>query len=111
VASIPAPSPAALLPRATAWLRDDRYSPLMAVSMWVLIVLMIVPEGFDYDALAMVGTGSPTSGGAISRALWLGLLLLAAFVICWRAGLAWLLARALNPYLLLFVALAVASVA
>ena len=31
--------------------------------------------------------------------------------MCWRVGLAWLLARALNPFLLCVVALAVASVA
>ncbi|HMJ30833.1 MAG TPA: O-antigen ligase family protein [Xanthobacteraceae bacterium] len=75
--------------------------------MWVLIVLMIVPEGFDYESL----TTAPSSGGAISRMLWLGLLALGAIIIFWRAGLAWLLARILNPFLLLFVALAIASIA
>ena len=43
--------------------------------------------------------------------LWLGLLALGTIIVLWRAGLAWLLARMLNPFLLLFVALAVASVA
>lgn len=94
--------------RRTIWLRDDRHSTLLAASIWVLIVLMIVPEGFDYQSLTT--SGAPTSGGAISRLLWLGLLSLSAVVVCWRAGLAWLLARALNPFLLLFVALALVSV-
>ena len=75
--------------------------------MWVLVVLMIVPEGFDYESL----TTAPSSGGAISRMLWLGLMALSAIIIFWRAGLAWLLARMVNPFLPLFVALAVASVA
>lgn len=77
--------------------------------MWVLIVLMIVPEDFNYQIL--ITTGAPTSGGTISRVLWLGLLALSVIIIFWRAGLAWLLARALNPFFLLFVALAVASIA
>jgi len=96
-------------PRATVWLRDDRHSFFLAGMMWVLILLMIVPEGFDYQDLTT--TGAPSSGGAISRMLWLGLLALGAVIIFWRAGLAWLLARMLNPFLLLFVALAVASIA
>jgi exopolysaccharide production protein ExoQ len=74
--------------------------------MWVLIVLMIVPEGFEYQSLA-----APSSGGAVSRALWLGLLALGAIIVFWRAGLAWVLARMLNPFLPLFVALAVLSIA
>ncbi len=77
--------------------------------MWVLIGLMIVPEGFDYQSLTTAG--APSSGGAISRMLWLGLLALSIITILWRAGLAWLLARTLNPFLLIFVALAVASIA
>ncbi len=93
----------------TAWLRDDQHSVFLAGMMWVLIVLMIVPEGFDYQSL--MTTSAPSSGGAISRMLWLGLLAVSAIIIFWRAGLAWLLARLLNPFLPLFVALAVASIA
>ena len=96
-------------PPGTAWLRDDRHSLFLAGMMWVLIVLMIVPEGFDYRSLTT--TGAPSSAGALSRLLWLGLLALGAIIIFWRASLAWLLARTLNPFLLLFVALALASIA
>ncbi|HMH18331.1 MAG TPA: O-antigen ligase family protein [Burkholderiales bacterium] len=96
-------------PRITPWLRDDQHSLLLAGMIWTLIVLMIVPEGFDYQVLS---TGiTPSSGGAISRMLWVGLLAMSAVVVFWRAGLAWLLARALNPFLPLFVALAFVSVA
>ena len=93
----------------TAWLRDDQHSYVLAGMIWVLVVLMIVPEGFNYQGLT--AASAPSSGGAISRMLWLGLLALSAIVIFWRAGLAWLLARTLNPFLLVFVALAIASVA
>jgi O-antigen ligase len=92
-----------------AWLRDDRHSLLLAGMMWTLIVLMIVPEGLDYQGLAT--GGAPAAGGAISRILWLGLLGLSAVIVVWRGGLAWLLTRTLNPFLLLFVALAIASIA
>jgi O-antigen ligase len=96
-------------PLGAAWLRDDRYAALLAGMMWVLIVLMIVPEGFNYQGLTT--TGAPSSGGPISRMLWLALLALSAIVTVWRMGLAWLLARVLNPFLPLLVALAVASIA
>jgi O-antigen ligase len=92
-----------------AWLRDDRHSLFLAGMMWVLIVLMIVPDRFDYQSLTTIN--APSSGGAISRMLWLGLLALGGGIILWRAGLAWLLARSVNPFLILFVALAVASIA
>ncbi|BAV34112.1 O-antigen ligase [Sulfuricaulis limicola] len=96
-------------PHGMTWLRDDRYSWFLAGMMWVLIVLMIVPEGFDYQRLATAS--APSSGGPISRMLWLLLLALGIMMVSWRAGLAWLLARVLNPFFLLFVALAIVSVA
>jgi O-antigen ligase len=96
--------------RAATWRRDDRHSLLFAAVTSLLIVVMIAPDGFDYGAVMAIGTGSPAEGGVISRALWLGLLLFGVFVVGRRAALAWLLARVMNPFLLLFVALAVASV-
>jgi len=100
-------------PRAGAtpvlWQSDDRHAFLLAALVWTLIVLMIVPEGFRYESLA--SSAAPMAGSAVSRALWLGLLALGLLVIAWRAALAWLLARFLNPFLLGFVILAVASVA
>lgn len=91
------------------WLRDDRYSLALGAMVWALIVLMIVPDGFRYENLST--TSAPTSGSAISRALWLGLLAFGLLVIAGRAPLAWLLARRLNAFLLVFVALTIASVA
>ncbi len=91
------------------WLRDDRHAFLLAALVWTLIILMIVPEGFRYADLA--NSAAPASGSALSRALWLGLLVLGLVVIAWRSALAWLLVRWLNPFLLVFVLLAGASVA
>jgi len=90
-----------------SWLRDDRHSLFLAGMIWVLIVLMIVPEGFEYQNLAT----APVSGGVVSRVLWMGLLALGAIILLWRAGLTWVLARTLNPFLPVFVALAVLSIA
>lgn len=92
----------------TAWRRDDRNALLLAGMMWALIVLMIVPEGFDYESLHL--TGAPPSGGLFSRASWLALLLIGSMVALLRANISWLILRFANPFLLLFVAFAVASV-
>jgi len=77
--------------------------------MSVLLVMMIVPEGFDYVTLTT--QDAPESGSAISRALWLTLLTSGALIVLWRFRLASILLRTLNPFLLLFICLAVASVA
>ena len=90
------------------WQRDDRHSLILAGLVWALIVLMTVPEGFDYASLSKAY--APMAGSKLSRMLWLGLLSLGALFILWRAGLAWLLLRSLNPFLWIFVGLAVASV-
>jgi O-antigen ligase len=90
------------------WVRDDRHTLLLAGMMWLLIVLLIAPEGFNY-AILLDGP-APAAGGVLSRALWLSLLVAAGAVIAWRASLSWLLLRSLNPFLLLFAALAVASI-
>ncbi len=90
------------------WVRDDRHSLILAGIVWALIVLMIVPEGFNYRLL--LEANAPASGGPLSRALWLALLAVAGVVIAWRAPLAWRLLRSLNPFLLLFAALATVSI-
>lgn len=99
------PMPYAALAR---WVPDHRYSLIVTALVSTLVVLMIVPEGFDYQ---MVVAGQvPTSGGFVSRLLWLGLLAGATLAVLWRSALTWLLLRTLNPYLLLFVLLAMTSV-
>lgn len=96
------------IPRTVPWVRDDRLARLFGAAVWVLVVIMIVPDGFDYSHLSTAA--SPASGGALSRMLWLGLLGFGGLVLIWRAALAWLLLRWVNPFLLAFAALAVLSV-
>lgn len=92
-----------------AWRRDDRFLRLSALMIWVLLVLMIVPEGFDYSQLANID--APAAGSAGSRALWLLLLLGGGAGLLWRAGFASLLLRHFNLPFLAFVLLAAASLA
>jgi len=100
------PTPAAV---PAGWVRDDRYSPALALMLCTLTVLMIVPEGFNYEQLSTAA--APQSGSPLSRMLWLALLGGAVLVLLWRASFAWLLLRFVNPFLLVFTLLAVASIA
>lgn len=97
------------IPGNRAWLRDDAFSLPLAALVWALIIMMTVPEGFDYASLG--AAYAPASGSKISRLLWLSLLSLSVLIILWRAGIAWLVVRTLNPFLFLLVGLAVASIA
>jgi exopolysaccharide production protein ExoQ len=102
------PAPAAA--RVRMALQPQRIErPLLAIAamVWVLTVLMIVPEGFDYRQLAT--EEAPISGGLVSRLLWLSLLGGGAAVLVWRASLGRRLLGSLNVFLLLFVLLASAS--
>jgi O-antigen ligase len=94
---------------AGAWVRDDRFSLFGAALIWALMLLMIVPESFDYTILSDPG-GAPAAGSVLSRTLWAALLAASALVILARGTLASLVARRLNFFLVLFVALALASV-
>lgn len=92
-----------------SWIRDDRHAPVLTGLVWLLLVLMIVPDGFDYAGLA---TGTmPSSGSAGSRLLWLGLLGAGFTFVLWRVRIGILVLRWTNPFLLAFVALAILSVA
>lgn len=89
-------------------MRDDRWSPLVTLLIWLFLLLMVVPDGFDYGLL---GSDAPAAGGVASRLAWLALLGIASALIVWRFALCWLLLKHFNAFLLLFAALAVASVA
>src|SRR5688572_3799272 len=78
-----------------------------AAMVWILMILMIVPEGFNYTIL-MAQTNP--SAGPLTRLLWLSLIVGSVAIIARRPALTWLALRWTNPFLLLFVALAFASV-
>lgn len=96
-------------PASSPWVRDDRHSLLPAMLVWVLVVLMIVPEGFDYQQLADVG--APAAGSLGSRLIWSGLLFAGGALVLQRARLAGVVLGQLNPWLSAFFVLALASVA
>jgi O-antigen ligase len=73
----------------------------------VLIIIMVVPDGFNYEPTA---SAMPTEGSALNRFTWLALLAFGAVVPLSRSGIALKLLRQVNPYLLLFVGLAAASI-
>ena len=74
----------------------------------VLMLLMIVPENFDYSSL--LNSEAPAAGGSISRLLWLGLLAGGLAVVASNGAIAGRVLRELNPFLSIFVLLAAASV-
>jgi len=99
--------PAGVASRDAPWVRDDRFSLLLTGMVWALVILITTPEGFDYSALST--DDMPTSGSIASRLQWLGLVGAGTAFLLWRGGLAWLLVRRLNPFLVAFVILAAAS--
>jgi exopolysaccharide production protein ExoQ len=85
--------------------RRERPSIFGAAGIWVLIVIMIVPDGLYYGAFGAM----PTEGSPTSRMIWLSLLAFGVVVPLSRSGMALKLFRQINPFFLLFVALAAAS--
>ncbi len=86
---------------------DGGVATVVTGVIWVLVLLMIVPDGFHFGAIY---DAMPTSGSAASRLIWLILLGGGILVVLSRSSLAWLLVRQLNPFLTLFVVLAAISV-
>jgi len=94
-------------PSSHPWLVETSRGWLPAALGWLLLVMMTVPDNFDY--VTKFGD-VPTEGSAMSRILWLTLIFGGAACVLSRAGMAWLLVRSINPFLLLFAVLAAMSV-
>jgi exopolysaccharide production protein ExoQ len=84
---------------------DGKYGLLTAAIVWVLIVYLTVPEGFDYSFKDEISTGS-----ALTKLIWIALLAFSLTLILWRGSLAMVMLRWINPWLLVFIALAAFSV-
>jgi len=85
-------------------------SPLsVTISIWVLVLLMIIPEGFEYEGATTVLNAMPTEGSPLSRTLWLGLLGFSLAITLSRSGMAIKLLKQINPFLFVFIALVAAS--
>jgi O-antigen ligase len=89
------------------WRADSAHRLILAAMVWVLIVFIIVPEGFNYANLA--ASAAPDSGSALSRLTWLALLGGGLLVVFSRARLAVLLLKQMNPFFLAWGLLAAAS--
>jgi exopolysaccharide production protein ExoQ len=101
-----APSPPAYAAQPPA---RDGSSIAVTVAIWVLILLMILPEGLVYEA-PTTGLGVlPTEGSPLTRTLWLALLAFSASVTLSRSGAALKLLRQINPFLFVFIGLVACS--
>jgi len=89
------------------WVRDDSKLWLVGAIVTVMLVLLMVPGGFDYrwDLPPLANeTGNPAT-----RAIWIGFIAVCSVLVLIRARLTWLLLQQVNPFLLAFFALALAS--
>jgi O-antigen ligase len=77
------------------------------LALCALILFMIVPEDFDYESL---GTAMPQAGNTTSRLMWLGLLGAGGLIVLRYQRLAMVVLRWMNPFFVVLVVLAGASV-
>ncbi len=85
-------------------------SPIaVTIAIWVLVLLMIIPEGLEYEGATTALNAMPTEGSPLSRTLWLALLAFSLAVTLSRSGVALKLLKQINPFLFVFIALVAAS--
>ncbi len=87
---------------------DGKYATLLMFAIWVLVVFMVVPDGFKYEIV--VDADMPTTGSPMSRMLWLALLGVGFLFTIWRILLARVLILHGNLYFFAFVILAALSI-
>src|ERR1700738_1997359 len=82
-------------PRAARQARSGKGAWATTLMVWVLIVFMIVPEGFDYAQ--DISSTMPTHGPLLSRATWLALLGFGALTVFKRRATAAIFLEAGKP--------------
>src|ERR1700731_3578472 len=92
------------------WVRDDRWSLITAAMVWLLIVYLVVPSSYWTGSAPVSTAAAMAEGNVAARAIKLGLITLSSLVLLWRASLAMLLLRTLNPFFLVFLALVPLSI-
>ncbi len=90
---------------ATSARSDTRNRGLVGLMVSVLIVYLIVPEGFDYSSLANV----TRTGSVVTKLIWLVLLGVGLVLTLGKMGRLLKVLRAINPFLLALIALAAMS--
>src|ERR1700678_2032062 len=88
------------------WAGDRPGSKFAVILLVLLFGIMIVPQGFDY--LGATG-GMPTYGDTTSRTIWLVLLFGGIYLLARNSARTVEFVRTLNPFLLLFMAMATIS--
>src|SRR5690349_14598741 len=103
-----APAAPASVPSAASklWRKDTSGVMPVTIMTWLVIYIMIIPQGLDYAGI----NGMPSSSDALSKIVWLIILGGGITIIASRSARAIKLIKAQNPFLLLFLALAFASV-
>ncbi len=115
-------------PAARAAAAEKRSTPIALICMmWVFMWLILLPEGLKFTGLvpeemntpeATIGQTAaqamqtiPTQGSVLTRITWLGLLFFGLAVIASRSSGVLKLLRRTNPFLLIFIGLAIVSAA
>jgi len=88
------------------WRSDKNGTAMAAILLSILVTIMIVPQGFDYEGI----NGFPTSSDTMTRVTWLALLFGSAFVLAQRFARVKVMVRWLNPFFVAFLLLAAASI-
>lgn len=88
------------------WQPDKAGTVFAAVLLWICIIIMVVPQGLDYNGI----NGMPTSSDALGRFTWLFLLGASTLALAVHLKRTLVLARWLNVFFLGFLALAVLSI-
>jgi O-antigen ligase len=81
---------------------------LTGAMVWLMIVLMIVPGSLEYNVVTPAAADS--GGNPTTRALWIVLLVFSLFTVARNAAVTARLLRQVNPFFLVFLVLAAASV-
>src|SRR6185312_4325695 len=94
----------ARLSPAKVWM-DRGGRSLATIVIWALTLVLIAPHNFDFT-----GKGMQSGGDLTTRIVWLASLGISSGLLAWRYTRAIALLRYVNPYLLLALVLAAASV-
>lgn len=91
------------------WRADERWAVVAASTLWLLVPLMILPEGLDFSRLTVAAGTDANSGGAgntPSHLLWMLALGASSALLLWRAALSFRLMGEINPWFLVLLVLA-----
>ena len=98
----PRPTPTV---QGAGWVPDERGSLVTAMMVWVLIIYLVVPVQYFVGDLNITNDASMGAPNPLARTIKLGLLALSAVIVLWRARLALVAVRSVNPFFLAFLAL------